>query len=190
MLQQSLQAFGDTLLGKVLGILRRRASPARHDLRSSGLRPEAPRGADSRLSVSASRGLPICVPPLGDACLRSARLELARLLDALPGGRRMQPSLALIERALDRRRGAGLDQVSPCVLAHAAASLDFLDPLRIGPGLVAVRRHIGLLLRRREGDDADLGHESADHASRDRRSFEDSLTEFVELDALLGESHP
>jgi len=133
--------------------------------------------------------MPVLVPPSSDARMRSARLELVRLLDACPGGRRMQPSLALIERALDRRRGAGLDQVSPCVLAHAAVSLDFLDPLRMGPGLVELRRHIGLLLRRRDGDDSDFPQESLDRASGDQRSFEDSLTEFVELDALMGECH-
>jgi len=91
---------------------------------------EALRGADSRVAVNASRRfpIPVRVPPSSSVRMRSARRELVRLLDGWPGGRRVQPSLALIERALDRHRGAGLDQVSPCVLAHAAVSLDLLDP--------------------------------------------------------------
>jgi len=189
MLQQSLPTFGDTLLGKVLGVFRRRAFLARQDVRFGSPQREALRGADSRVAVNASRRfpIPVRVPPSSSVRMRSARRELVRLLDGWPGGRRVQPSLALIERALDRHRGAGLDQVSPCVLAHAAVSLDFLDPLTMGPGLVELRRHIGLLLRRHHGDDAGCPQESPDRASDDQRSFEDSLTEFVELDALLGE---
>lgn len=118
--------------------------------------------------------------------MRSAHLELVGLLDAWPGGRRMQPSLALIERALDRDGGTGLDLVSPCVLAHAAASLDFVDPLRMGPGLVELRRRMGLLLRRLHGGEPTLP-ESVDRASDGQRYFEDSLTEFIELDALTGD---
>ena len=118
--------------------------------------------------------------------MQSAHLELVGLLDAWPGGRRMQPSLALIERTLDRDGGTGLDLVSPCVLAHAAASLDFVDPLRMGPGLVELRRRMGLLLRRLHGGESTLP-ESVDRASDGQRSFEDSLTELIELDAMTGD---
>ena len=187
--QQSLLTFGDTLFGKMLGVLRRRALFARCDFRFSSPQREASSGADSRARVGAPGRLsiPVLAPSSSDARMRSARLELRRLQDAWPGGRRVQPSLALIERALDRHRGGGLDQVSPCVLAHAAVSLDFLDPLRMGPGLVELRRRMGRLLRERDGDDSALPQESLDRASSDRRSFEDSLTEFVELDALIGD---
>lgn len=191
MLQQSLLTFGDTLFGKVFRGLRRRGVFARCDFRFSSPQRQALGGADLRARASApSRiSVPVLAPSSSDARMRSARLELARLLDAWPGGRRVQPSLALIERALDRHRGAGLDQVSPCVLAHAAASLDFLDSLKMGPGLVELRRRMGLLLRQRHGDDSVLPQESLDRASSDQRSFEDSPTELIELDALMGECH-
>jgi len=100
----------------------------------------------------------------------------------------MQPSLALIERALVQDGGSRLDGVSACVLRHAAASLDVLDPLRMGPGLVELRRRIGVLLRRLHGE-APARREAAAPASATGRVFEDSLTEFIEIDVLMGECH-
>ena len=123
------------------------------------------------------------VPPGGGVAMRSARRELRILLDAWPGGRRMQPSLALIERAMGRDRESGLDQVPPCVLAHAAVSLDLLDPSRKRSGLVELRRRLELLLRQRHGDDSVFSDESLDRASDAQRSFKVSLAEFIELDA-------
>ena len=189
MLQQSLLMFGDALIGKVFGVLRRRAFFARCDFRFGSPRQPTCRGLESPIPAVASGrcSMPLLVPPSSGVRLRSAHLELVGLLDAWPGGRRMQPSLALIERALDRDGGTGLDLVSPCVLAHAAASLDFLDPVRVGPGLVELRRHMGLLLRRRHGGESTPTEESSDRASDGQRSFEDSLTELIELDALTGD---
>lgn len=191
MRQQSIPMFSSTLFGKALDLLLgRRAFSARCEFRFGVVpapladRPQARTPAPKRLALSS------LLPPSSSARMRSARLELVGLLNAWPGGRRMQPSLALIERALGQRGGTGLDQVSPCVLRHAAISLDVLDPLRMGPGLVELRRRIGLLLRRVHGGESPSSADPLQPlASSSGRAFEDSLTEFVELDALMGECH-
>jgi hypothetical protein len=153
--------FGDSLF-KMLDVLRGRDFSARRDFRFGS--PEQPTAseANSRVPASASKpvSLPVLAPSSSGIRMRSVRRELRDLLDTWPGGRRMQTSLALIERALDRDRESGVEHVSPCVLAHAAVSLDLLDPSRMGPGLAELRRRLGLLLQERQGDDSVLSQES------------------------------
>lgn len=174
------------LFGKALDlVLGRRALFARCEFRFA-----APHAEQSRATSAVPKRMALSrlLPPSSNARMRSARLELAGLLNAWPGGRRMQPSLALIERALDQGGAAGIDHVSPCVLRHAAGALDMLDPLRMGPGLVELRRRIGLLLRRIHGGASPSSRDPVQHrAPGSGRAFEDSLTEFIELDALMGE---
>jgi len=193
MRQQSLPMFSGALFGRVLDLLlRRQAFFARCEFRFGAVREPTPHVSrpDARTAAPKRLALSTLLPPSSSARMRSARLELAGLLDAWPGGRRMQPSLALIERALHQGGGAGIDRISPCVLRHAAASLDILDPLRLGPGLVELRRRIGLLLRRIHGGESPSSPGPvAQRASDGCRTFEDSLTEFIELDALMGECH-
>jgi hypothetical protein len=118
---------------------------------------------------------------------RRIREDLAYLLDHWPGGRRCQPSLALVERAIVKGSGPGIDAVPACVLRHAAMSIDFLDPVRLSPGLVELRRRVGQLLRRRHGDDRQVRAPFAEPPQAAPRDFEDSMTEFIEIDALTGE---
>lgn len=184
--------FGSALVGKALDLLLlRRPVFARCEFRFGSARQAAPNGVRSGAGDAAPKrlALPCLLPPHSDARMRPARRELVGLLDAWPGGRRMQPSLALIERALVQNGASGIDRISPCVLRHAAASLDVLDPLRMGPGLVELRRRIGLLLRRLHGGEAPSQRELAAPASGAVGVFEDSLTEFIELDMLMGECH-
>jgi hypothetical protein len=192
MLQQSFLMFGDTLFGKALNLLRHRRVPFAHcDFRFATHHEPAPCSAGTRAVPTVNKRFTLSrlLPPTSGARMRSARLEIAALLDDWPGGRRMQPSLALIERALYKDGGQGIDEISPCVLRHAAASLDVLDPLRMGPGLVELRRRIGLLLRRLHGGHLRRSDEPDKSAPPRERAFEDSLTELIELDALMGECH-
>ena len=92
------------------------------------------------------------LPPLPRDQMVAAHGDLRVLLDRVPAARRVWPSLALLERVLGSGEAESVHRVEACVLRHAARCLDQLGGDSFSPGLVALRRRIELVLRRKHGD--------------------------------------
>ena len=124
--------------------------------------------------------------------------NLRAMLGGAVGHHPRLPSLALLERALVKNGERGIDDVPAAVLRHAAQALDAFDLDRYGPGLVLLRRRIEQVLRRRHGD----RHTQAGHSQPDQpterlaaamapgalKDFSDSMTEFIDIDQMFGDS--
>lgn len=119
------------------------------------------------------------LPPMPAATLAQAHAELKAILDTEHDARRRRPTLALLERALDKDLESGIDQIPACVLRHAAEALDLLQDECFSPGIVELRRRVAVVLRRRH---AGLFLQESAAASDRQPDFVDSLTEFVALD--------
>jgi hypothetical protein len=141
--------------------------------------------AEGPVRPASTRGRPTAgrrrdaLPPMSVTTLAQAHVELKAILDAEHDARRRRPTLALLERALDKDVESGIDQIPACVLRHAAEALDLLQDECFSPGIVELRRRVALVLRRRH---AGLFLQEAADAGGRHPDFVDSLTEFVALD--------
>ena len=121
------------------------------------------------------------LPPMPKSQLADAHADLKSILDNAPELRRLRPTLALLERALDKDCESGIDQIPPAVLRHAAQSLDQLQDECFSPGLVVLRRRVAVVLRRKHAGTL-LLHATGPREER-QPDFSNTLTEFVDLDS-------
>lgn len=121
------------------------------------------------------------LPPLPSDQMFAAHCDLRVLLDRAPAARRVWPSLALLERVLGSGEAESIHRVEACVLRHAARCLDQLGDDSFSPGLVALRRRIELVLRRKHGDQPT--HRAwMPLPSEATADYGDSLTDFIVID--------
>ncbi len=141
-----------------------------------------PRMPAQRLAPS-RRGQP-ALPPMPRSQLADAHADLKAILDNAPELRRTRPTLALLERALDKDIESGIDQIPAAVLRHAGQSLDQLQDECFSHGLVVLRRRVAVVLRRKHA--GMLLETSGPHAAV-QPDFSNTLTEFVDLDSPFEE---
>lgn len=143
---------------------------------------EAPetRSGETRSGTKSRRGRDF-VPPMPLSQLADAHADLKAILDEEPDARRLRPTLALLERALDKDCEAGIDQIPAAVLRHAAQALDQLQDERYSPGLVVLRRRVAVVLRRKH---AGVLLQDTTSAREPQPDFSNTLTEFVDLDDI------
>ena len=125
------------------------------------------------------------LPPMPKSQLADAHADLKSILDNEPELRRLRPTLALLERALDKDCESGIDQIPAAVLRHAAQSLDQLQDECFSPGLVVLRRRVAVVLRRKH---AGMLLQQVQGPREERQpDFSNTLTEFVDLDSPFDE---
>jgi hypothetical protein len=168
-----------TWLRRLHGALTRRM---RLERRGFNLRivPESAPSAPAGRPGPKARRRPDALPPMPGSELAEAHADLKAILDREPDARRKRPTLALLERALDKDCESGIDQIPAAVLRHAAQALDQLQDDCYSPGLVVLRRRVAVVLRRRHA--GLLLQEAAAHDGR-HPDFSNTLTEFVDLDS-------
>lgn len=139
---------------------------------------------DAAAQVLASReiGSP-SLPAIHAADLANARIDLTAILDRHPAARALWPSLAVMERGLNKHGGSSFARMSAAVLRDAAKVLGRLVDDWCEPGIVALYEHVLLVLRTVHGE------VPAYVAVRAERPFEaqvqdGSMTDFMTIDRL------
>jgi hypothetical protein len=169
-----------TWLRRLHGALTRRMRIERRGFNVRIVAEGTPPMAANRPGPKARRR-PDALPPMPGLELAEAHADLKAILDREPDARRKRPTLALLERALDKDCESGIDQIPAAVLRHAAQALDQLQDDCYSPGLVVLRRRVAVVLRRKH---ASLMLMEASVADDRRPDFSNTLTEFVDLDTL------
>jgi hypothetical protein len=181
-------------LKRLFGIGRSHAADQAPD--KSGTAP-APVEMDGRASPRAARSArPVAgaeaLAPMSVERVRDARQSLRRILDCHPAAPAIWPSIALVDRAMRGRGGAGIERLSPLVLQDAARVLNRLMDELCEQGIVVLLERIDRVLRVVHGcaGIADMRWQAVRPA--EIQVLESTITEFMEInqgwdDRLLAE---
>lgn len=134
-------------------------------------------------SVVAKPGPEACgIAPMAPDRVRDARLSLRRILDCHPAAPRIWPSIVLVDRAMGRYAGEGIDRLSPQVLHDAVIVLNRLMDEFCEFGLIVLLERIDCILRVVHGTPSSAVARWNAVRPAEIQVLEATITEFMEID--------
>ncbi len=146
------------------------------------VREVRPTAAPHPGSTSEGAAVRDALPPMDPNQAIAARHGLRQILDQHPATRKIWPSLALTERAMAKRGGAGIERLSKVVLMDAATVLDRLMDDWTDFGVVVLRERMEQVLRTVHGCPPTPEVRRQEEPRIEIQVREGSFTDFMALD--------